>query len=452
MNMPIKKRLVFLSVMTIIIPLITLTSIFFIYAGKTIIRESTDRTMEKMILLDQSLTLYIEKIRHTVSTISNNPIVYGLDTRDIITYKYFPDWTDMNPQYNSQAEKEIYEYLKLIHLSNPDFGSVYLGTETGRFVMYPPSGRRPYYDPSKRPWFIEAKEQNGRITVTSPFQSSDTNYIIFAIAQYMYFIRSQEYGVVAVNIDLSSITKILSHFNMGLNSFVVLTKADNTIIANTKDPQINFKKLDSPSVPRFYGSLKTLEGEWQEVVTDDGVFLASKIPSVGKDWFLYTLIDKNDVIAPFKRIFYLMVLISGLILVIFIPLAAKFSIDSLIPLKKLSDHLAAVAQGNETLQKKIPLYSSDEIGTTIENFNLFLDALNSILTRVIDSEQTISSNNSKFSNQMLIASTDISKNSTSIDNMEKELHHAETCISNTVKAVNEIENLIESGGSCHHRC
>jgi len=159
MNIPIKKRLTILSVITITIPLFVLSLIFFIFAGKTIIKESTDRTLEKMLLLDKALTLYMEKIKHTVNTIANNPIIYSLDTRELITYKYNPEWTDMMPLHNSATEKNIYDYLKLININNPDFGAVYVGTASGRFVMYPPSGRRPFYDPSKGHGIMKLKKK-----------------------------------------------------------------------------------------------------------------------------------------------------------------------------------------------------------------------------------------------------------------------------------------------------
>ncbi|MDX9801586.1 MAG: methyl-accepting chemotaxis protein [Spirochaetia bacterium] len=437
MNIPIKKKLTILSVITITIPLLVLSLIFFMFAGKTIINESTDRTMEKMLLLDQALTLYMEKIKHTVNTIANNPIIYGLDTRELTTYKYNPEWTDMMPLHNSKNEKNIYEYLKLININNPDFGAVYVGTALGKFVMYPPSGRRPYYDPSKRPWYKEAKEKNGRTTITSPFQSSDTNFYVFAVAQYIYFINSQEYGVVSANIELSTLTRILNDLDIG-NNYVILTTKDNIILANTKVPESNFKSLDSPDMPDYFHDLINID-RWTQINTGENVYLANRIHSEGTGWYLYTLIDKSKVVAPFRKVFLLMIAIAVLILTVFTPFAVKFSIDSLVPLKKLSDHLLAVAMGNGNLQKKIPLYSSDEIGTTIENFNLFSESLNNMFIKIIDAQQSISSNNSTFSNQMLMASADISKNISSLDNIEKEIHHAETCINNSLKISEEIE-------------
>ncbi len=444
MNIPIKKRLIVLSVIAITIPLIILSMIFFVFGSNTMIRETTDRSFEKMLLLDQALTLYIEKIKHTVNTIANHPLIVGLDTKKIVTYKYNPDWTDMMPLHNSQTEQEVYEYLRLINQSNPDFGAVYIGTESGKFVMYPPSNRMPYYDPSKRPWYLEAKEKNGRLTTTSPFQSSDTNYFIFAVAKYVYFISSQEYGVVSANIDLTSITKILGHFNIGKNSFVILTKNDNTIIANTREPQTNFKKLDSDDMPDYYHKLCRLEKDWEEITTENNVYLARRMHSLGTEWFLYALIDKGEVIAPFKKVFFLMIILSILVLTVFTPIIIKFSVDSLAPLRKLSDHLFSLANGTETLQKKIPLYSSDEVGKTIENYNLLLESLNTIFSRISEAEQSISSNNASFSNQMLIVSAEISKNISSIDNIEKEIHHAETCINNSIQAAREIEKIAEN--------
>ena len=444
MIIPIRKRLIALSILSLLVPLMLFSLLFYILGSNILLNDFKETTLDKMYLVDQALTLYIEKIKHTVNTIANNPILTKISTEELTSYRENNSWTPMKPFMNSKAEKEIYEYLKLINLNNPDLGAVYIGTESGRFVMYPPSHRRPFYDPSERPWFREAKEMEGMIKITSPFHSSDNNYYIFAIAKYIHFPVNRDSGVVSVNIDLMSLTNIIEHLTFGTkNSFVILAKSDNTIIANIKDPTTNFKKMDSAALPAYYNELCNIGNLWAEIVIENKTFLAKRVYSIGTDWQLYTLTDKNEIIIPFKTIFYIMIALSLVFIIILSPVVIKISIDSLSPLKQLSEHLKKISAGSADLQKKIPVYANDEVGNTIDNFNIFSDTLNSLLSTLQNTAHTLSSNNSSFSSQMLIASADISKSISSIENAEKEIVQTETCLANSANAIDQIEKILD---------
>ena len=287
MIIPIRKRLITLSVASLLVPLVLFSLLFYILGSNILINHFKTTTLDKMYLVDQALTLYLEKIKHTVNTIANNPITLNLDTNELTTYKNKNTWTPMKPFAGTESERELYEYMKLIHISNPDLGAVYLGTESGGFVMYPTSNRRPFYDPSERPWFEAARLWEGLITVTSPFLSSDNNYNTIAIAKYLHFPESRDYGVVSVTIDLSTLTNIVEHLSFGTEkSFVILSKTDNTIIANIKDPTTNFRKMDDPGMPSFYNELSGIDNQWAELDIDGSLYLAKRVYSIGTDWLL----------------------------------------------------------------------------------------------------------------------------------------------------------------------
>ncbi len=191
MKTTIKKRLIINSSISVFIPLLIFTSIFYIMGGKYLVNNYKQQSIENLYLVDQAVTLYIEKIKHIVNTISNLPTVRKLDSKDLYNYKNYPEWTEMKPYKSTQSEKDIYEYLKLVHINNPDLGAVYIGTDNGGFTMHPTSHRRPYYNPSERPWYKEASKMKGQLTITSPFKSSDTNYNIFCSCKADIFSKKQ---------------------------------------------------------------------------------------------------------------------------------------------------------------------------------------------------------------------------------------------------------------------
>ncbi len=428
MRITLQKKLIIISSVSVFIPLMIFATLFYILGGRLLITDFKSKSIENLYLVDQAITLYIEKIKHTVNTIVNTPIVQNLDTNEIVTYKDFDDWTEMVPYKNSETERRVYEYLKLIHLNNPDLGAVYIGTDSGKFVMYPPSHRRPHYNPSERPWYKEVEKMEGQITITSPFKSSDKNYNIFAVARQMHFHKSNETGIVSANIELDTITNIIEQLNIGKTGFVILAKKDNTILANPADPSINFKKLTSSDIDQSYNLLTELGNNWSEIKINQKNYLAKKYYSIGTDWLLYFLITKSEVLSPMKKMLIIMIILSMSVILLFTPLSIKFSLASIKPLKKLNKHLLNLYSGNVELNKRIPIYANDEIGETIENFNLFSEKLNKLFIDMKKTNNLISSNISEFSSEMLIASADIEK--------------TKTAVANTSIILGKIENII----------
>ena len=378
MKITLKKRLIITSAITVLIPLLIFASIFYIMGSNLLVNEFKQRSIENIYLVDQALTLYMEKIKHIVDTISNYPPVQELGSEDLHIYKDYPEWTDMVPYKNSASEKSVYEYLKLIHINNPDLGAVYIGTDSGGFTMHPTSHRRPYYNPSERPWYKEAKKMQGQITITSPFKSSDKNFNIVAVAKQIYLQKDKKYGVVSVNIELDTITSILEQLHIGETGFIILTKNDNTILANPADPSINFKNLKSKNIDKSYNLLADLTTDWKEITFNQKKYIARKNYSIGTDWIIYFLITKAELLQPLYKILSIIVILSILTISVFTPLAVYSSIKSLVPLEKLNKHLFNLYKGNAELNKRISIYANDEVGETIDNFNLLSEKLNNL--------------------------------------------------------------------------
>ena len=376
-------------------------------------------TIENLYLVDKAVTLYIEKIKHTVNTMSNNNMIRNLDSHKLSNYKNYNEWTEMEPYKSTEEENEVYEYLKLIHLNNPDLGAVYIGTDSGGFTMFPPSHRRPYYNPSERPWYKEVEEMKGQITITSPFKSSDKNYNIFAVAKQIYFPKTREHGVVSVNIELDTITNIIDQLNIRKTGFVILTKKDNTIIANPVDPSLNFKNLASSEIDKSYNQLAEIGHEWEEIIINQKKYIAKKNYSIGTEWIFYFLIAKSELLEPLNKILAIIIILCVIVISIFTPLAVYTTIRSLVPLDKLNNHLYNLYRGNADLNKRISIYAKDEVGETIGNFNLLSEKLNNLFIDMKKTTDTISSNISEYTKDMLFASTEIEKTKSAIGNIDK---------------------------------
>ena len=446
MKKTLKTRLIIISVISVLIPLLIFATIFYIMGYNLLVNDFKKRSIENLYLVDQAVTLYIEKIKHTVNTISNYPVVRDLDSRKLYNYKNFPVWTKMTPYKNTEAEKNVYEYLKLIHINNPDLGAVYIGTDSGGFTMHPTSHRRPYYNPSERPWFKEASKMKGQLTITSPFKSSDANYNIFAVAKQVYFPNSKEYGVVSANIELSTITYIIDQLNIGETGFVMLTKKDGTIIANPADPSINFKNLTSPEIDKSYSLLAQMGNAWNEITINHKKYIVKRNYSVGTEWIFYFLITKAELLEPLNQILFAIIILCIVAISVFTPLAVFTTIKSLVPLDKLNKHLFNLYYGSAELNKRININVNDEVGETIGNFNLFSEKLNNLFIDMKETTNIISKNISEYSHDMLFASTEIEKTNAAVKNIDNIIVKISDLISNSSKGKNTKDILDRMSG------
>ena len=259
----------------------------------------------------------------------------------------------------------------------------------------------------------------GQITITSPFKSSDKNFNIVAVAKQIYLQKDKKYGVVSVNIELDTITSILEQLHIGETGFIILTKNDNTILANPADPSINFKNLKSKNIDKSYNLLADLTTDWKEITFNQKKYIARKNYSIGTDWIIYFLITKAELLQPLYKILSIIVILSILTISVFTPLAVYSSIKSLVPLEKLNKHLFNLYKGNAELNKRISIYANDEVGETIDNFNLLSEKLNNLFIDMKKTTDTISSNISEYSSDMLLASTEIEKTKAAIKSSDR---------------------------------
>ena len=77
---------------------------------------------------------------------------------------------------------------------------VYIGTADGRIIDEPVHDYASDYDPRKRPWYIEAIDNKGHVSITSPYISKSTNNIVVTVMQAL----PDDSGVIALDLNISS--------------------------------------------------------------------------------------------------------------------------------------------------------------------------------------------------------------------------------------------------------
>jgi methyl-accepting chemotaxis protein len=138
------------------------------------------------------------------------------------------DFTDLHihPDYRTFAMG----LLKETQESRKDIKSIYFGTESKDMLLYP-TEELGDYDPTSRPWYKEAVNSDGEIVVGKPYTDAVTGKPVVTISKAVKN-NNKIVGVIALDLDLKTITKQLSDSKVGEEGYVVLSDKDGTILAH----------------------------------------------------------------------------------------------------------------------------------------------------------------------------------------------------------------------------
>ena len=164
----------------------------------------------------------------------------------------------------------------------------------------------------------------------------------------------------------------------------------------------------------------------------------------GCDWAVFCMAPYVEFFGAITRMAFSMVFV---VLVIFV-LAGIFSAliitVSLKPLKSVETSITDIASGNADLTKRIKVTSNDEIGNVVKGFNSFTEKLQSIISKIKDSNATLGSVGSDMNASVDDTASSITEIIANIDSMRRQIDSQNQSVSQTAGAVNEIASNIES--------
>ncbi len=263
------------------------------------------------------------------------------------------------------------------------FLSVYVGSQDGK--MYddePESDAQDYkdYDPRKENWYRTARASNTSVA-TAPYL--DTTYTPPQLV--MSIVQQVPEGAIGGDIGTETLQQIIGRMHLPANGFALLLDQHGTILASPQSGQI------LQPVTRWYPALDAarLQGLRQQagftrLAAQDHAQLAWVVSVPHSDWQLLLVLDEAQLLAPLYRHLWQQVLVAILVLA-----GSLLVIGSLIgwqlrPLRRVSQALAHIADGNGDLTRRIPITNQDEIGDLAASFNRFAGSQHALIGQIRD--------------------------------------------------------------------
>jgi diguanylate cyclase (GGDEF)-like protein len=260
-------------------------------------------------------------------------------------------------------------FFQLLQKALPNSSSIKLGLENGRLFIGPSVSLPPGYDPRSLNWFILAKQQEGQVVWTEPYLDYLDQKIIITAAQTVQSTVGGINGVLAVDYELSSISRSISHSNIGNDGFVMLLNHSGKVIAKKGNDWIG---------EQIFG------GELERIVKN-GQMEQTKFSLRGNPYYLrigklnengmlvITAISKKEIEENLFAA-QLPIFIIGVICLTAFGIAAYFfALRGIKPLQRLVALMKSAEQGNYEIHANI--YNYNEINLLANGFNNMIDSI-----------------------------------------------------------------------------
>jgi methyl-accepting chemotaxis protein len=241
------------------------------------------------------------------------------------------------------------------------------------------------YDGRKRPWYALGKGAD-RAVLTEPYVDSTTGEILIsAVAKISD--AGKFLGVFGGDIRLQSVADAVNTLDFNGAGYAFLLSRSGNIISH---PNADYNGKAYSAL--FNGQSPALVKELNEVDADGKNLLVSftPLPNLrGMDWYIGVVLDESVVMAEANRLTWLAVIGTVIGVAISLVVLGVLMNNLLKPLGLLNTSLREINSGEGDLTRRLAITSNDEIGELSQEFNRFLQTLQTLIGDVMGSSYQV---------------------------------------------------------------
>lgn len=423
LNLNIKNKLITCFVSLIVVSLLLMGIIVYAKVVNQTEKDYMTSVDKEIVQVNTGIENYISLIKEDSDMLSKSSLIQGVDSR-ITSYV---DKTDpsgsvkMTPLTNNPFEAEVYNDFKSFKDSHPEVEDVAMGVEdNGGYLQYPTVTLKNNFDSRTRPWYKLALTNPDKSILSDAYIDSNGSVALTALS-VIKDPSNKRHGVLAIDINLSQLTKMIKNIKIGKNGYIVLVDKNGIILADGKDSSLVSKNIKTLNISKLNDSynkntsfkMKLGDGKTYSISTQ-------KSSNSSLDWNYICFVEQSEFMNSARSIglicFLLILIFAFITAAITIILSKKIAN----PIVDISKHLQLMGKGDFSaeLDSKY-LNLNDEIGTIARSTNKMQSALK----------------------EMFLA---IKGNSESIDKKAKELHSSAELVETSS---GEIANAVQDVAS-----
>ncbi|MDF2540502.1 MAG: methyl-accepting chemotaxis protein [Herbinix sp.] len=399
-NLNVFVKLITMSLMFVIIPVLVICTLGIINFSKAIEKEAITK-------IQSSASNKLDLLEQVISGVKRE--AYS-NAQDANAYKLLTMLSIEGAEKSSKEVKDVQKlvnaYLKDIFKKNDGmFENLFFTNAKGIIVADAKNGSITGVDISTKEYFKEASS-SGEIVVSDVLTSLSTRRPNLVVAVPIYNESKQFMGIFGMPIEFIKLTELLVKKSEDSNFIYEVYNKQGILIAH-EDPEAIFKSdlsKDTKSQKDLFKKMSLGESSYDfyAVKGEKKVMAYTNYPD--QEWYVTASMNVEDYMTPVNRFITLIIVVSSLCVISAGLLAFFFSRSISKPLKRLSKTAAAIASGDLTMDIKVTK-SKDEIGKLSSDFSDMLHNLRSLITEVND----MSANTAASSEEMMASALEVNK-------------------------------------------
>ncbi|MDT8717592.1 methyl-accepting chemotaxis protein [Clostridium sp. 19966] len=284
---------------------------------------------------------------------------------------------------SADNEKTINELLKNLAEGRKDYMNVYFGRYDKKMIIYPVQQMPDGYDPTSRPWYQDAVNNDGKIIYTDPYKDVTTNKYIISIAKAVKS-DGQVIGVLSIDLDLTDIAKTLSSVKIGSQGYIFITTDDGLMIAHPTNSELGKNNVTKISV---WNQIKAGTSGMTEYTYNGSLKYLSYSTNKYSGWKVIASMPKSEITSDTDGLIYISLGIGGILVVVTIVVSILFSNSITTKILALKAVMNKVSEGD--LSSRIAFKSKDEFAELANNFNDMLKSIETLVSEVKQSAEVV---------------------------------------------------------------
>ncbi|MFJ7734288.1 methyl-accepting chemotaxis protein [Lysinibacillus sp. NPDC097231] len=351
-QLSLRKKLIFSFLAMLLVPTLLIGIVSYQSAEKQISAEQQASAAESLRTLNTNITNTIEPKLKDVQYFSKK-----------LNQPYLQE--DKVPELKSLLQ----EYVNM----HPEVDLVYIGTSDGRLLDEPAQEYPDGFDPRTRPWYEQALNSNGQVSITAPYITQTTGDIVITITQAL----PDGSGVLGLDLNISTLSDITNDIRIGETGFASLLDSNKIYIAQ--------QDKDSGSEATESYITKVYEQDSGKIIEKDRQlqFVTNTLTGWKVVGTMFTAEAAKDAASTFN-INLIIIVVSIIVGVIFM----LFMIRSVVnPINRLKQSALKISEGD--LTEFIEIHSKDEIGQLGEAFISMKVSLKKLIRNVDQSAEHV---------------------------------------------------------------
>jgi len=373
--MNIKQKLTWAFAIIACLPVVLVATLVVMNLRSDARDNFVDSSGREIRQVSNAMQLFFDGISQNVDYLASQPLIKNTDDS---LKTYMSANAETIPQ--GEMDKKVFAFLQDLGNAHPAYAYAIVGTAAGGYVSWPDDPKLNNYDPRQRPWYKAAQAKPGKPFRTAAYYWAQDDATYVSTVRTIDNKLGSNGGVVSIDVTLKQLTEIVKQIKLGDSGYLMLLENSGTVLVDPKQPEHNFKPLDS--LGDGYAQLAKAGKGLVEVELNGERYMANVWPSEQLGWTFVGLIKQSDVMSSATQLTWLIAIIAAVLAVLFAVVGASFASLIVRPIRSVASGLEGIAQGEGDLTKNLDIRGSDETAQLANWFNQFLTAIRSLIQHI----------------------------------------------------------------------